>query len=1313
MRDHAPLVLLVAVLAFFGFRALPSAPGETGGKAQTPGRDAAVTPNPASELADSGAADFRQPLIDFYTSSTGKKRERENEGHPWPSFPDVPEWESNFLIALVADPIDSSFGYQFDAAVDAIQRAVETQGYVLDRPYYPWPQPSSAAKTSEASSASTLDYTFNWFGMTRTPRKPEAERTYEQQPGVLLFRAPAKPAGPEPAKPQRLLVVFLVGETATAGIHKQAFTAALNLIRQSKQQEGKPILVLGPCTSGARRSLQAPLQIAIRKWAQEWLQDPESRRPLPEFQIVSGSATAFASTVQEIEEFQSGCWPASLTFQATVIPEELVFRALLRYLKLVNPREWLAEQPALRQDVAVLCESNTAFGRNFIEAGQKLKRDSSDQTRGGSRPGRLVVFPFPMRISELRAGYLKVGENVPTSLPSLPSLRGKLSVPLEELDSARDIEPTLHPSMATVMNELTLEATLLDLAHERYKYVVITASNIKDQIFLATLVRKYCPDVQLLFTTGDLILSHPDYTYYMRGALVGSSYPLYAKNQRWSLPYRGTNQRFVFSSQLEYGYYNATLALLQPDEAKDLLEYGVPFGEAKPGNTPARRPPIWISTIGQNGPEPLEAYYPEQEAADSQGGKELYDAYVFEAADEPTEAKPEFSPQHTTLWIVPFLLFTLFAAVVSGSYAYVLWRTGSKNQTEGTLRPEPDSGLVGLFWPRRTAALRADQRYYTWVVSMMAVFLGYFYLVRVWDIPALQYLLFSQTFIEFHWWNGLIPLATLLLLGSIPALGVVALVRRRRERKPAPRPKPTEMKAAGRPRGLGRRIRGLLPGLKEVRERASGLLHRQPVRLLSLGLLVIMVGYLLMHWEEPPMLHRGHESLFFFERATNLPGGVSPVVPVVLIALAFFWFGSRELKRIYLLDKHRVDSPFPEPLPEVKDGVFKDIHDAHETAQSILERPQTAGWSWRGLVVWLVLFFTFCRLASRFVPTVEGVWFDSLLLLALAVFTLLVVRVLLQAFALWKSVRTILQAAAKLPMREAYSRLPRRITQAFGPYLSSDRPGRYALLEERQKQHRRLVGDYEDAAHVLQTTLGYSDTQMKEKVDTELHRPAAPDQPRPRTDLETRDAARQELRESAVRCLRVLDQFWNQLTIEEAFCDAASAAGAAARDGREHPSDHQGAAVINEAASVVHRPKEVRRWLEAAEDFVALEIISYLSQYFVQLRNLLLFLTVGPLLLLFAVTSYPLQPQRLWLLAAGALIIAVTFVALRIFVQIERDELVSRISGTTPNRLSFSWSFLGSVVKYALPLVGILAAASTDLSDALRTMLDPIIRVLK
>jgi hypothetical protein len=43
-----------------------------------------------------------------------------------------------YLIATLPDPFESSSGYQFDNMVDAIQRAAETQSYVLEHYYYPW-----------------------------------------------------------------------------------------------------------------------------------------------------------------------------------------------------------------------------------------------------------------------------------------------------------------------------------------------------------------------------------------------------------------------------------------------------------------------------------------------------------------------------------------------------------------------------------------------------------------------------------------------------------------------------------------------------------------------------------------------------------------------------------------------------------------------------------------------------------------------------------------------------------------------------------------------------------------------------------------------------------------------------------------------------------------------------------------------------------------------------------------------------------------------------------------------------------------------
>src|SRR5271165_3115267 len=42
------------------------------------------------------------------------------------------------LIASLSDPTDSRLGYDFDMATEAIQRAIESEGYTLDRFRFPW-----------------------------------------------------------------------------------------------------------------------------------------------------------------------------------------------------------------------------------------------------------------------------------------------------------------------------------------------------------------------------------------------------------------------------------------------------------------------------------------------------------------------------------------------------------------------------------------------------------------------------------------------------------------------------------------------------------------------------------------------------------------------------------------------------------------------------------------------------------------------------------------------------------------------------------------------------------------------------------------------------------------------------------------------------------------------------------------------------------------------------------------------------------------------------------------------------------------------
>ena len=88
-----------------------------------------------------------------------------------------------FLVVMVADPLDTATNYRFDLQLDALHKALGADGYVPDHYYLPW----------------------------GTPEKANAHRT---EPGVVLYRrnGPSWCACEEKEKRTDLVVVYLIGE---------------------------------------------------------------------------------------------------------------------------------------------------------------------------------------------------------------------------------------------------------------------------------------------------------------------------------------------------------------------------------------------------------------------------------------------------------------------------------------------------------------------------------------------------------------------------------------------------------------------------------------------------------------------------------------------------------------------------------------------------------------------------------------------------------------------------------------------------------------------------------------------------------------------------------------------------------------------------------------------------------------------------------------------------------------------------------------------------------------------------------------------
>src|SRR5206468_3479602 len=115
--------------------------------------------------------------------------------------------------------------------------------------------------------------------------------------------------------------------------------------------------------------------------------------------------------------------------------------------------------------------------------------------------------------------------------------------------------------------------------------------------------------------------------------------------------------------------------------------------------------------------------------------------------------------------------------------------------------------------------------------------------------------------------------------------------------------------------------------------------------------------------------------------------------------------------------------------------------------------------------------------------------------------------------------------------------------------------------------------------------------------------------------------------------------------------------------------------------------------IQTIENCVASQMVIFIFHIILQLRNLMAFVSGGLLLVLIAVTSYPFQPHHLLMLYCWTLILVVAAASIYVFVQLERDEVLSLITRTKPGEITWDWSFVAKIGMFVfVPILSLVAA---------------------
>ena len=1140
------------------------------------GDDKKETDQPAHFAAD----DPLKPVFDFHKS------------HDYPLEPiaelrqQIHGYKTEFLIATVPDPIDSSYGHAFDQAVDAIQRGVEKKdGYVLDRAWLPWELDRKAKPGKDGQPAILLR---------------------ETKPGILLFRH-GRDRNRKIEEPG-LCVVFLVGETPTSGIHKQAFHHALRIMTDVGHPVTEPIRVLGPYFSGSQTSLQ----FVIGDW---WklntyyaVTDPH---PLFRFNIITGNASAVRKTEffgYEANKQTFPSWqPYGVDFTSTVIPTRTTLSAMLHFL---SRRDGSSTSEPIGSNVdlvpgkvAILTESNTGFGKALASLGH-------DQ---------IVTLRFPLHISRVKNEYTQAAKKRDEQ-NGLTEKDPLLAVAVADDQGPSEGVPSQGGSTTTATNGQVLSRILATIAREQCRYVGVVASDARDKLFLIRLIRENCPDVRVFVTDGDLLLTHPDYRYYMRGVVIGSTYPLEPRNQTWVKT--GTAERILFPSVGAQGYYNATLMHLDlPDH---LLEYAAPAFARRGENVSAEaidRPPIWISMVAPNGSiVPLHIY---TQYEDQSGYVARREQSVGNAADALVGLE------------YPGAMLPVALALLSGWVAliYQAWR----------------NPYARMFW-KGGSLLQLPDLFYRNIILGSQVWLAVPLFGVVWTHAE------AQGFGS--WWgDACVGVAGLCLAALVGAM-IKPLVRRG-----------AAVVLTGRPLAGNSGIVDAPPDSRA--ETVTWVVFNALIFVAVFGFAAL---FLTRFWSHGDFARR----VLFFVRAIDLSTGLSPLTPLFFVCLAYSAWGFFQLKRSHISERHHVPTPYPET------DAFRRIHDAERAVRDEVSRESIAlkhagaigggaiALGGFGVAVWL-----------QSLPTVEGWSWDLLFFTGFAGLFLLSSTTLVRLFFLWKNVKRLLAAIAAQPMMRAFGRLPTKVTEIVGRYLFAQKP---QLSHLQVPAHQlRLLADAAGKDPEAPATFRSLD-RTADEIETILSKNLLSGTRRGAARRAERDV-RAKLNEAAGLCIEALAPRGKSLAVDDAF-----GGGQGKEDKKDDPHDTDPA------------------WVGLAESVAATQVVIYLSQFFVQMRNLVWAAVVTSSLLLMAATSYPFHPEKLLLVGLIALSGAGMAGVLYVLIDMNRDEVISRVTKSTPGKFSLDSGFIGSFFTYIVPAAGILAA---QLSGSFRWVLEPLLRVMK
>ena len=136
-------------------------------------------------------------------------------------------------------------------------------------------------------------------------------------------------------------------------------------------------------------------------------------------------------------------------------------------------------------------------------------------------------------------------------------------------------------------------------------------------------------------------------------------------------------------------------------------------------------------------------------------------------------------------------------------------------------------------------------------------------------------------------------------------------------------------------------------------------------------------------------------------------------------------------------------------------------------------------------------------------------------------------------------------------------------------------------------------------------------------------------------------------------------------------------------------------------------------WVRAAEELAACEVVEYIEWVLRQLRRLALLLLAILVLATSLLSSYPFQPHSMIMVVFFGLVIGTVITIVPALIQMNRDEVLSRITKTAPGVITWNTPFVLNMALFGIvPLMALLSSEFPTVRSILFAWVEPLLRAL-